>query len=150
MLGYIYADDLIILSTSPVVLQNSLNKLSTYCNTWKLEIIKLNPSECTFLKMVRNPHIFFTNGHLLEEAAEYPYFGLNICNSGSFKAASKALTVKASKVLYNLKQLLYNSNLDPRISVKLFYQMIKPFYLHGTDICGPYTLVYHLIMSLLT
>ena len=38
---------------------------------------------------------FFTNGHLLEQFAECPYLGPNICNSGSFKAAEKTLTAKA-------------------------------------------------------
>ena len=35
-----YADDLIILSRSKLGLQNSLNKLSSYCNSWMLNKIK--------------------------------------------------------------------------------------------------------------
>ena len=37
-----YADDLIILSRSKLGLQNCLNKLSSYCNTWML---KINPKK---------------------------------------------------------------------------------------------------------
>ena len=49
---------------------------------------------------------FFTTGHFLVQVAEYPYIGLNICNTDYFKAASKALIVKASNALYKWKQLL--------------------------------------------
>ena len=34
----LYADDLIILSTSPEGLQSSLDKLIVYCDKWKLDV----------------------------------------------------------------------------------------------------------------
>ena len=34
----IYADDLVIMSTSAEGLQECLNKLATYCNKWKLQV----------------------------------------------------------------------------------------------------------------
>ena len=38
----LYADDLIILSLSKLGLQNCLNKLSSYCNSW---VLKINPKK---------------------------------------------------------------------------------------------------------
>ena len=89
----LYANDLIILSTSPLGLQNNLNKLNIYCNRWTLEINQTKSKiMCFHTNGKESLEKCFTRGHLLEQVAEYPYLGLNICNSGSFKAASKALT----------------------------------------------------------
>ena len=40
----LYADDLVLLSESPQGLQNSLTKLSNYCDEWGLQIIFLKPN----------------------------------------------------------------------------------------------------------
>ena len=40
------------------------------------------------------------------------------------------------KALFKLKQLLYDSNLKPDTSLKLFDQLIKPICLYGAEIWG--------------
>ena len=44
----LYADDLIILSRSNIGLENCLNALSSYCETW---VLKINPKKTTILRI---------------------------------------------------------------------------------------------------
>jgi hypothetical protein len=53
----IYADDLLLISTNASGLQNSLNRLQQYCNTWNL---KVNVQKIKVM-------IFNPNGHLLDK-----------------------------------------------------------------------------------
>ena len=53
----LYADDMAILSLSSEGLQNSLNRLYTYCNKWKIEV-----------STVKNKILIFnTSGELLKD-----------------------------------------------------------------------------------
>jgi len=133
-----YADDLVILSTSRSGLQNSLNKLNTYCNTWKLAI---NHSKSKIMCLSKqgklNTETFTINGQHLEEVKHYPYLGIEISNTGNFNVAQKSLNEKAQRALFKLKKLLYGSNLKPYVGLKLFDQLIKPICLYGAEIWGP-------------
>ena len=64
----IYADDLIILSRSKKGLQNCLNALSSYCETWMLKIIAKKTKLMTFQKRPRKS--FDTNFKIGTEAIE--------------------------------------------------------------------------------
>jgi len=72
----------------------------------------------------------------LECVQTYPYLGIEISNSGSFKTAQKALSDKASRALFKLKSLLHSSNLKPSVCMKLFDQLIKPICLYGSELWG--------------
>ena len=47
-----FADDLVILSESPVGLQNSLNNLEKYCNNWGLSINTKKNKSCNFQQIL--------------------------------------------------------------------------------------------------
>ena len=55
-----YADDLIMLSRSKLGLQNYLNKLSSYCNSWMLKINPKKTKIMVFQKGTKNVIMFFT------------------------------------------------------------------------------------------
>ena len=50
----LYADDLIILSRSKTGLQNCLNTLATYCNTWMLSVNPKKPRQWFFKNVQKN------------------------------------------------------------------------------------------------
>ena len=134
----LYADDLMILSTSPTGLQNSLDKLSTYCKQWKLAVNLSKSKTMCFTKHGQNTkHQFMFGEESLEHVKSYSYLGIELSQTGSFKLAQKGMTDKAMKALFKLKGLLHDSNLKPSVCLKLFDQLIKPICLYGCEIWGP-------------
>jgi hypothetical protein len=134
----LYADDVVILSTSPTGLQNSLNKLSMYCKRWKLAVNLSKSKTMCFSKGGRGSQQQFTLGaELLENVKNFSYLGIEISCTGSFKLAQKCMTNKGLKALFKLKGLLRGSNLKPNVCLKLFDQLIKPICLYGAEVWGP-------------
>lgn len=133
-----YADDLVIFSTSKNGLQNCLNRLNDYCNKWKLAINHSKSKIMCFSRLGKvSKEIFKLNGDALDEVQTYPYLGIEISNTGNFNSAQKSLKNKAQRALFKLKKLLYGSNLKPYVGLKLFDQLIKPICLYGSEIWGP-------------
>ena len=95
----LYADDLLLLSTSELRLKSCLSKLEMYCNTWQLEV---NIKKCKIVifnsagRLLRGP-IFMFQGKKMELAQSYCYLGLELTSSGSYKPARNNLIDKATK-----------------------------------------------------
>ena len=74
-----YADDLIILSRSKLGLQNCLNKLSSYCNTWMLKINSKKTKIMVFQKGKYKCDYFFHIGNeMIDIVPDYTYLGTRI------------------------------------------------------------------------
>jgi len=133
----LYADDLVILSSSPQGLQNSLDKLDSYCKKWKLEVNLSKSKMMCFNRYGKHIDDEFSLGNeKLELVTSYPYLGIEISNNCSFKLAQKTLADKAMRALFKLKNLLFDSNTNPTTSIKLFDQLIKPICMYGSEIWG--------------
>jgi hypothetical protein len=134
----LYADDLVIISTSPEGLQRSLDKLHSYCTKWKLELNLTKSKVMSFSKHKNTPKEKFTfAGEELEKVEKYTYLGFEIASNGAFKIAEKAIADKAARAMFKLKSLLRHSQLDPSISLKMFDQLIKPICMYGSELWGP-------------
>ena len=72
-----YADDLIILSRSKLGLQNCLNKLSSYCNSWML---KINPKKTKIMVFQKGTkkcdYVFHVGNEMIDIVKDYTYLGL--------------------------------------------------------------------------
>ena len=135
--GLLYADDLVVLSTTHEGLQTSLKKLSAYCKEWKLEINRTKSKTMCLSKEGRSINEdFFIGEDKLENVSSYTYLGLEITDTFSFTCAQKSLTDKAMRALFKLKGLLHGSGLQPSASLRLFDQLIKPICLYGSEIWG--------------
>jgi hypothetical protein len=133
----LYADDLVILSSSPEGLQKSLNKLHSYCSKWKLEVNLKKSKVMCFTKSKKIPFKHFTYGECeLDNVEIFTYLGIEISHSGSFKLAQKYMADKATRAAFKLRNLLHNSGLPPQTSLRLFDQLIKPICLYGSEIWG--------------
>ena len=134
----LYADDLAIVSTTPLGLQSSLNNLHANCKKWKLEI-NIAKSKVMCMQKSNKPDEseFSINSTPIEKVQNYCYLGIDIASSGSFKQAEKSIANKASKALFKLKSLLYHVDIDIKIALKLFDQLIKPIALYSSEIWGP-------------
>jgi hypothetical protein len=131
----LYADDLVILSTTPKGLQMSLDKLNNYCTNWKLSINWSKSKIMTFSYQGNKAIDKFKIGDkTLESVDSYSYLGMELSSTGSFTQASKTLTNKAMKAMFKLKKIIANTNLTPVIQLKLFGQLITPICLYSAEI----------------
>lgn len=133
----LYADDIVLLSTTKEGLQKCLNNLENYCNRWKLQI---NFSKTKVIIFNRTGRLlrdhFVVGGNPIECVKTYKYLGLIFCNSGSFNMAISNLKVKAMKASFKLKKIIDANHLSPKVAMSLFNSLIKPIVLYGADIWG--------------
>lgn len=144
----LYADDLILLSTSPEGLQNCLNALGTYSRQWDLTVsIKKSKT------MVFNPsgklitdNKFSYLGQPLEMVKEFSYLGITFSISGSFSNAIQTLKDKASKAMHPLVDTVFKFSLGVSTSMNLFDKLIQPIVLYGSEVWG--VLSHHQLRSI--
>ena len=95
-----YADDLVLLSTSQGGLSRCLSALEKFCDTWQLEV-NIKKSKV----MVFNPAGRLISGtnfvyqdNKLENVKSYCYLGIDFICSGSLRTARTNLSEKAKKI----------------------------------------------------
>ena len=88
----LYADDLLIMSTASEGLQNSLNKLSNYCEEWGIDVNAQKSNIIDFSRKKNNDRVMFTlNNSQLKCVNNYNYLGFNINSNGKLDLLQKTL-----------------------------------------------------------
>jgi hypothetical protein len=130
-----YADDIVILSETREGLQECLNRLSSYCDTWSLEVNVAKSKVVTFNQggKIQN-EVFLLKSQHLENVTSYKYLGIEISSNGSFNEAKASLSNRASRACFLLKQV--TKDLSPSLSIKLFHRFITPIALYGAEVWG--------------
>ncbi|MES9993748.1 MAG: reverse transcriptase family protein [Candidatus Thiodiazotropha sp.] len=130
-----YADDLLLLSESEIGLQRLLDRVNDYCGRWGMEV---NIEKTKVIKFSGNGHrcktVFMYNGSPVENVLKYKYLGIEFSSSGSWTAAISNLSNRGMKALFLLKRYICSGNINPRLALKLFDQMIKPILCYGSEI----------------
>ena len=136
----LYADDLIILSRSKHGLQNCLNTLQLFCETWKLDVNLKKTKIMTFQKKTRKSqsHEFYLNDRLVETTKEYTYLGVKLTTTGNFTAAQEQLREKAMHSLFGIKKYYNINRLPPQLASKIFDTMISPILTYNCEVWGAY------------
>ena len=135
-----YADDLIIMATSPEDLQKSLDGLSAYCAKWKLDV-NIKKTKCvTFSKGTNCKQFQFKiNNKSVENVKEYKYLGINInAKNCSFSPSLLNLSAKASRAIYAITSKLPFRYSPIRTLLKLFDFCISPILTYGSEIWASY------------
>ncbi len=107
----LYADDLVLLSSTPQGLQQHLDLLENYCQNWALAVNLKKTNIMVFQKKPRcqeHRYQFSLGSTALEHTMQYTYLGLIITASGSFSTAVNALKDKARRALYAIKKKFQN------------------------------------------
>lgn len=133
-----WADDLVLLSTSPTGLQNSLDRLDEYCHKWALCI---NPQKTMCMVMskgkCRNQPKFFLQGNELTISNEVNYLGIKITHNMNTNSMIEDRIVKANRACYLLRQALsVQGNIHIKLALNLFDKMISPILLYGCCLWG--------------
>ena len=102
----LYADDLILFSQSEKGLQSCLNKLSVYCDRWKLKINTNKTKIIIFSKGNRklSSYNFVFNEHKLDVVKKYKYLGVLLFYNGNLKHAADQMASKGLKAVFSLNQ----------------------------------------------
>ena len=91
----LYADDVILLSTTESGLQNCINKLEKYCEDWCIEVNLVKSKVMVFNKAGKLYNFqFIYKGKRMDCVREYKYLGVHFGISGSFSLASSELYKK--------------------------------------------------------
>ena len=96
----LYADDLVLLSTSENGLQSNIDTVNTFCKSWGLAINISKSKIMVFSKSGRVPKDKFRynlGGDEIEYVNNYKYLGVNLSNTGKFSVAEKKLKLKSKQ-----------------------------------------------------
>ena len=130
-----YADDMILLSSSSCGLQKSLNTLGMYCKKWQL-IVNTQKTKVMIFNKNTTKEVFKYMGNILENTKEYIYLGLSFSKSGSFTNSIKLLNLKAQRAYFALKNMLRDTKISPKLYTRLFDSLIRPILLYASEIWG--------------
>ena len=123
-----YADDIVLLSTSPQGLQNKLDILKQYCNDWCLTVNTNKTKVLIFNKAGKHiKHTFNFNDTQLECVNRYIRV-LLFCTGRTYKKALQAY-FKFSKDLLSLHQTI-------KTNMHVFDHTIKPILLYDCEVWG--------------
>ena len=98
----LYADDLLLLSTTPKGLHYNIDKVNEFCDNWGLSVNVDKSKVMIFSKSGRVPkdnNLFKVSENVLEYVNQYKYLGVNISSTGKCLVAGKTLGLKASRAL---------------------------------------------------
>lgn len=133
----LYADDLVLLSSSKEGLQNSINKLSSYCKKWSLEV-NLKKTKCLIFNSrgtIPKLDILY-EGVKLENVNKYTYLGVTMSASGSFIEARKDLYGKGLKAYFKMCKSFGEYKPKLQTFLHVFDHTVKPVLLYGSEIWG--------------
>ena len=134
-----FADDLILISTSKEGLQNSLDVLNNYVKKWKLEINYKKTKCVTFSKgNQKEKHQFNINNHNLDNVVKYKYLGLTINKKGSFLPSLEDLSCKAKRAIYAMNSKINLRFLSIKTQLNLFDRLVCPILLYGSEVWEPF------------
>ena len=133
----LYADDLLLLSTTEAGLQRCLNKLSLYCCDNGLTVNLKKTQIITFSKSGRksNCNILFNNVEI-EEVQSYKYLGVLFSASGTFSHCQNDLYKRALKAQFKLSKCFGDLHQNVDTILHLFDHTVKPVLLYGSEIWG--------------
>jgi hypothetical protein len=92
----LFADDLLLLSENKEGLQHCLNKLNSYCITWRLQINLKKTKIMIFSKGKKDYSIyhFFQNNSQIEIVERYKYLGIVFYFNGNLRHAQMISIIK--------------------------------------------------------
>ena len=135
----LYADDIVIFSSSPEGLQNGLNNLDAYCKRWKLKVNTIKTKVIVFRKagmLPRSLNFTFDN-IVLEIVSKFTYLGVVFTSGGSFTEMQNTLAGQARKALFLLEKYVYKfTTLTVTHMIDLFDKLIFPILNYCSEVWG--------------
>ena len=138
----LYADDLVLISTSTVGLQRSINSLHQFCkeslmsvNTQKSKVM-IFQKQCR--KSILEKHSFFLDDLQIDNVPSYSYLGSTISSNGSFTISKQKSVEKTRRSIFATKRFLDYCKFPLKLCNKLFDSLFLPILLYNSEVWGAY------------
>ena len=119
------------------MLQEDLNRLSEWANTWKL---RFNVSKCTVIRCTRSltpfNHVYTFNNHILNLSDQHTYLGVILNTSLSWSPHISSIVTKAFKTLNFLKRNL--NKCSKQVKESAYLTMVRPQLEYASDVWDPH------------
>ena len=107
----LYADDLLLISHTAEGLQQSLDRLSKYCQDW---LLKINPTKTKVIvfqkksrkSTTRDKYDFSVSNEHIEIVNNYTYLGVNFSANGNFTNHKENLKEKTKRSFFATRRYL--------------------------------------------
>ena len=133
----LYADDLVLFSTTEEGLQINIDRVHEYCTNWGLVINTGKSKVMVFSKtgrLVKNKFRFVIGMDELEYVNQYKYLGVIFTSNAKFSVAEKTLSMKANRALFSNKPSIFNKTIKPTSILNIFCALVIPIALYNSDI----------------
>jgi hypothetical protein len=139
----LYADDLVLFSTSAEGLQRQLDRLHDYCRTWLLTV-NVTKTECMFVKHGKRastplPPLLY-DGAPLNYVRTFKYVGVFFSDDGSFRAHEAGVIERSTRAMFACMSRVgrLSKNCPLYIKALLFKAYVLPVMTYGCEVI-PYT-----------
>jgi hypothetical protein len=136
----LFADDLVLLSSTRVELQAMLGTLERFSRRTGLTVNRRQDKGRRLwaqLQKARQEGAFYIDGGAIETVASYRYLGVEVSCSGRWTPAVQALSTADLRATHALRQRCIKIQLyDPGLRPELFDILVRPILLHGAEIWG--------------
>ncbi|XP_021348592.1 uncharacterized protein LOC110447309 isoform X2 [Mizuhopecten yessoensis] len=133
-----YADDLVLLAESANELQNMLNSLSIYANSWKLTVNTAKTKIVVFRNggRLRNNEEWFFDRKKIEVVEQFTYLGIDFKWNNKFNIVQKQLSGQGRKSVFALYTKCKNMNLNCHTLIKLFDTYVTSILCYASEVWG--------------
>ena len=132
----LWADDLVLFGLDEHSLQNNLDILQNFCESWGLEVnTKKTKVICFGQKITKH---FTLASNPIEFTDRYTYLGITTTKNGHVVTARSELRKKALRALFALKKQVNREHISPKSLLYLFDALIKPILLYGSPVIIPH------------
>ena len=132
----LYADDVVLFSSSSIGLQQRLNSLSKFCKDWCLDVNVEKTKILIFNKTGRfcKESLDFDNAQL--ECVQHYRYLVYFSASGVFSYGINDIYQKASKASFKITKSTASADPSIQTSINLYDHLIKPIVLYASEIWG--------------
>lgn len=135
----LFADDVALLSLTPIGLQNQLNLLENYCSQLQLEVNIQKTKIMVFRKggILSKHDVWYLNNEKVEVVNQYCYLGYIFSPTASPKIGTSQLVKKGKKALIALTNAFKKTReMTPDAYFKIFDGKILPILTYASEVWG--------------
>lgn len=138
----LYADDLVLLATTPAGLQRQLNALHAYSNAWGLTVNAAKTKVVVFARRSTSSSTagaaFTCGGAPITVESEFKYLGIQVHASHAFSRAAAARAAAGTRALHAMRRRCTELGLiSPTLHMRMFDTMVLPVLSYGAEIWAP-------------
>jgi hypothetical protein len=138
----LYADDIVLMASSPQELKDLLAALGAFCNANSMFVNLRKTKVVVFNKRYHSSAMgslqFSINGEPIEEARDYVYLGLEFADERHIKQEVARAADKARRALFAMFNRCYELGMhNVSIQGHLFDALVKPILCYGCEVWGP-------------